>query len=566
MKCSCAVLIAAVFSLIIGGAAASAGRDAGPTAIATQAGKNVAPGAMETKCDDLLLPLREVKGKKVGPTSCLAIETDVKLDGRVYKRLDIGLDGTVDGYLTKEGDYKEYLTNAPELVFPQTVDPGPVFFAVATYERDKGAAMAVIYPSDRSAWNGKMWVTVHGRGAAFKDGSLKAWNKNLDPADPARDLNKYDKLMLAKGYALVKTRRTSSEGLAEIKATLEDGTVVDYPAFNDSARYILDFTEVAQKAIEKRLGQAPARKYIYGHSAGARIGRGINYTPGLNKDRNGKTFFDGILADDGAAGGWLPVLMKNGKDVLLVTDGDKAAFVPQLEVSHQMYNNIWPSKMADYMTPSYLANKRNNARILRDKGLTSKHRMYEVRSISHSGGESLPDGRRGETQILDMSKLMDRFIDMLDAWVDKGVAPPPSRSDWAELSDTNKDGTIEYPGLAFPEVACPLGVYFPHPNTTAGSTSFAPFTGQGLEPLDANKVFIDMNRNGVWDFRETPAQAWHRLGLLKPGESLTREKYAACVQAAAGALRKEGFFSDKTAQWYADEAGKIDLQPKGGTK
>ena len=42
--------------------------------------------------------------------------------------------------------------------------------------------------------------------------------------------------MLTKGYALVKTRRTSSEGLGEIIATLEDGTTVDYVAFNDSAR------------------------------------------------------------------------------------------------------------------------------------------------------------------------------------------------------------------------------------------------------------------------------------------------------------------------------------------
>ena len=43
-----------------------------------------------------------------------------------------------------------------------------------------------------------------------------------------------------------------------------------------------------------------------------------------------------------------------------------------------------------------------------------KERMYEVRSISHSGGESLPEGRRGDIQILDMSKLMEKFIDMLD--------------------------------------------------------------------------------------------------------------------------------------------------------
>jgi hypothetical protein len=363
----------------------------------------------------------------------------------------------------------------------------------------------------------------------------------------------------------VKTRRTSAEGLGEITAVLEDGTTVDYVAFNDTHHYITDFTAVAHKALEKRLGRAPARTYFYGHSAGARIGRGFNYTPGLNVGADGTPFFDGFLADDGAAGGWLPVMMKDGKNVLFATEAARAAFVPQIDISHQNYNNVWPSKRADFMSPSYLANKRNNARILRDLGLTAKHRMYEIRSISHSGGESLPDGRRGETRILDLSKMMDRFIDMLDAWVEKGAAPPPSRSDWVELGDVNRDGVIELPGLAFPEVACPLGVYFPHPNTKSGSTSFAAFTGQGLEPLIENDVFVDMNRNGVWDFRETPTQAWRRLGLLPGTEELTREKYVACVRTAAEQLRRDGFFSDQTARWYEEQARSADLQPKPTT-
>jgi hypothetical protein len=474
----------------------------------------------QTSCDEFLPPAREVRNQKVGPRSCLMQETDVTLDDRRLRRLDIGLDGTVDGYVTKTGDYKEYLTNAPDIVFQQTADPGPIYFAVATYERDKGAAMTVVYPQDRNAWNGKVWVTVHGRGASFKEGNLKAWDRNLDRANPLADLNRYDRLMLSKGYALVKTRRTSAEGLGEIKAVLEDGSTVDYVAFNDSHRYIMDFTGVAEKALERRVGQAPRRTYFYGHSAGARIGRGINYTPGLNRGPDG----------------------------------------------NQMYNNIWPSQKADYMTASYLANKRNNARLLRDKGLTPRHRMYEVRSISHSGGESLPErsaaafgaGRRGEVQILDLSKLMDRFIDMLDAWVEKSAEPPPTRSDWAELGDADRDGTIENPAIAFPEVACPLGVYFPYPNSTAGSTSFAAFSGGDLEPLDGNKVFVDMNRNGVWDFRETPEAAWRRLGLLQKGEPLTREKYVACIRDAAERLRKDGFFSERSAQLYAELAAKTE--------
>ncbi len=521
-------------------------------------GMNVRAQSMEvTSCDSLLAAARQMRGHRVGPASCLMQDTAVTIAGRAFRRLDIGLDGRVEGFVTRTGDYKEYLTNAPDLVFPQTADAGERFFAVANYERSKGAAMTVVFPSGAGAWNGKDWVTVHGRGTSFKEGNLKAWDKNLDPLRPLADLNKYDLLMLSKGFALVKTRRTSAEGLGEILATLENGTTVDDVAFNDSARYIMDFATVAHNAIANRLGRQPSRTYLYGHSAGARIGRGLNYTPGLNRDSDGTVFFDGILADDGAAGGWLPVLMKDGKDVLLMTDAERSAFVPQLDISHQMYNNIWPSKKPEYMSSSYLANKRSNARILSAKGLAGKHRMYEVRAISHSGGENLPDGRRGEVQILDMSMLMDRFIDMLDAWVDRGEAPPPSRTDARGVP--GGAGRNPHPALAFPEVACPRGVYFPYPNSTAGTTSFAAFTGTDLEPLDGSGVFVDMNRNGVWDERETLTDAWRRLGLLRPLEALTKDRYVGCVQTAAGVLATDGFLSPANATWYVDQARQAEV-------
>src|SRR5205823_13505526 len=206
------------------------------------------------------------------------------------------------------------------------------------------------------------------------------------------------------------------------------GSRVDYIAFNDTAHYVMDFADVAKNMLARRLGQ-PARTYFYGHSAGARIGRGLNYTPGLNAGSDGRRFFGGFLNDDPAAGTWYPVVMKEGRDVLFTTDPEKAAFVPQIDVAHQMYNNIWPPEHPAWMSSSYLENKRNNARILRDKGV-GRYRMYEVRGTSHSGGESLPDTlQRGDLQNIDVSKLMDRFIDMLDAWVDKGTAPPPTHSD-----------------------------------------------------------------------------------------------------------------------------------------
>ncbi len=531
-----------------------------------------AQGPPVASCDEFLLAPRETGGRQVGPASCRSQETTFTFEGLALVRLDVGLDGTVEGYMPTTGDHKGYLTNAPDLVFLQAADAGPRVFTVATYARDKGAAMTVVFPRDASAWNGKVWLTAHGRGRSFNEGNLRPWDRNIDTADPLRDLDKYDRLILVKGYALVKTYRStpaappdvprtnSTQKSAEIVARLEDGTTVEYAALNDSANYLKDFGDVARRILERRLGRAPQRTYFYGHSAGARIGRGINYTAGLNRGHDGRIAFDAFLLDDPAAGTWLPVVIKDGRDVLFSTEAAKAAFVPQLEVWHQMYNNIWPVKRAAFMSDSYLANKRQNARILSEKGLTSKYRFYEVRGISHSGGETLADGREGEIETLDLSKLMSAFIDMVDRWADQGVAPPPSRSDWAPLGDTNRDGAIDRPGLAFPEVACPLGVYFPYPTTTAGTTSFAAFSGEGLEPLDRNNVFIDMNRNGVWDFRETPAAAWQRLGLLKAGQMLTRQVYVGCVQRAADELRQLGFFSAQIAQSYIEQARSAALR------
>ena len=143
----------------------------------------------------------------------------------------------------------------------------------------------------------------------------------------------------------------------------------------------------------------------------------------------------------------------------------------------------------------------------------------------------------------------------------RALRPPPSHSDVPEIGDADRDGRIENPALAFPQVACPMGVYY---TTTATATTiaFAPFTGVGLEPLNQDNVFVDMNRDGVWDRRESMSQAWTRLGLLAATESVTREKYVACVQRAAEQLRRDGFFSEKTATEYIEAAKTSDLQPR----
>src|SRR5262249_56000814 len=130
--------------------------------------------------------------------------------------------------------------------------------------------------------------------------------------------------------------------------------------------------------------------------------------------------------------------------------------VGEMEVSQLRYNAVWgPKGKPDWMSSSFLENKRTNARILLDKGLGPKHRVYEVRSISHQGGETLNDGRRGAIEILDLSRMMDRFIDMLDGWVDKGVSPPPSRADVPDLGGTPANGSLPPPPPPLPHPPCP---------------------------------------------------------------------------------------------------------------
>ena len=49
-------------------------------------------------CNEFLVPRVEVKGKQVGQESCQMIESDLDFQGRKFRRLDMGISGTVAGY------------------------------------------------------------------------------------------------------------------------------------------------------------------------------------------------------------------------------------------------------------------------------------------------------------------------------------------------------------------------------------------------------------------------------------------------------------------------------------
>ena len=540
----------------------------------------------EQSCKDFLVPLRLINGDMIGQEDCRMRETVVRDDtwpevakilditsGKRYRRVEIGLTGTLVGYAVKSGPRIVTFTSAPEFVFPQSGNKTKWLPGVLRYDMLMGASMSLIFPEDNS-WNGKLFVTLPGMGS-YRTGTSKTWDRNYNPERPMGDMDKYQKLMLSKGYAVAMTRRNHlnrQPGDGDYTVRLHDGTVLLDRNPVDTPELIIGYAQVAQKVLENRLGRAPSRTYWYGHSGGGRLGRLVNYNnyrTSANIDVYGEPIIDGLLVDDSGAGLFLPQVFRDGEDILFQTKDDRDAFVPMLEVAHQLYINDRNDPKPDWVSSNFLINKYRNAQLLQEKGLGDKFRFYEVRGVSHDGGEDLPDQKRGHVEILPLWRLMNSFIDMLDDWVDRGRTPPPNRSDWAELGDVNHDGVIENGALKLPEVACPLGVYypFPPPEGRVGYTGFATFDGRSEEPFDGRAIqsegnyphiavatFADMNHNGFRDYRESVTQAWRRLGLLQPNQSISQVRYDSCVRAAATILIEQKFISEKVGRHYIDQA------------
>ena len=532
-------------------------------------------------CEQFMVPKKQVNGKMVGQENCRMRVVTFEAYGRELQRIEVGISGTTEGYAIKaEADevrYANYFSQYPEVVYQQAGVEEPYFHGIGRYAMQTGHMISIVVPTDRSAWNGKIFLHNHGAGRSFEQGNAKSWELEFDSADPdggLQDLGRYEKIMIEKGYALVKTRRSSLMQGGDVVVTLDDGTVLRNRNLTEQPGLIMSWAKLAGNILEDRLGSQPNRIYWYGHSGGARPGRMANYKDGINVDDDGSPIVDGIIVDDAASGLWVPIHMKDGKDTILMTDEQKRRFVPMIEISHLLYVNETHDDPPAYRGGNnFTANKRINAMTLINKGLGDKFRYYEIDGISHSGPGAAPSPPDRMPETLDMDLLMEGFIDLLDNWVENGVAPPAIRSEWRVLGDANGDNIVENPAIDMPEVACPLGVFHIYANRTAsGSTGFKYFSGMGLEPLDGRGEFrtdpdivnvaagfVDMNKNQYRDFVETVAEAWQRMGLLKPNEPFTREKYVTCVEQAAKKLVDQKFFMPRTWNLYQERARNMQL-------
>jgi hypothetical protein len=101
-------------------------------------------------------------------------------------------------------------------------------------------------------------------------------------------------------------------------------------------------------------------------------------------------------------------------------------------------------------------------------------------------------------------------------------------------------------------------MFRPKAGDDTGVTGFASFDGTGAEPVDGRGLYVDMNRNGYHDQRESMTEAWRRLGLIKPAESFSQERYSECVRAAVAKLRREGLLSAEAERKFNTD---IALKP-----
>jgi hypothetical protein len=100
----------------------------------------------------------------VGPQKCVASETGTRsASGAPFRRVEILVDGAIEGYTPKAGTRSEMLTDAPEFALAQRGNLGPYYHGIGRYYGSNGAGMTVFLPESAADWNGKLIVLTTAR-------------------------------------------------------------------------------------------------------------------------------------------------------------------------------------------------------------------------------------------------------------------------------------------------------------------------------------------------------------------------------------------------------------------
>ncbi len=105
---------------------------------------------------EFMVPKMEVNGKLIGQEDVLIQEVVITDSGRQYRRLDVGVSGTIEGWVVKEGPRTNHFASDPQFTFPQSGNEYRRFHGILRYEASKGTAVTIIYPEDRGVWNRKL--------------------------------------------------------------------------------------------------------------------------------------------------------------------------------------------------------------------------------------------------------------------------------------------------------------------------------------------------------------------------------------------------------------------------
>src|SRR5215467_15702193 len=91
--------------------------------------------APAVSCDAFLPVRKQVGGKSIGPDECKIVSEEVvfNLKGQGFRRFELRISGTLDGFAVKQGPRTEYFNDAPDFVFAQSGNNGPRFHSTGRY-------------------------------------------------------------------------------------------------------------------------------------------------------------------------------------------------------------------------------------------------------------------------------------------------------------------------------------------------------------------------------------------------------------------------------------------------
>ncbi|HEY3866887.1 MAG TPA: hypothetical protein VGM10_00980 [Actinocrinis sp.] len=505
-------------------------------------------------CSSLLAPNVTVAGYSVGETSCQITGTSKFTDdtGGSWTEQDLAVSGTAAGYVdpaTTTANFRMDLTDVPDILFPQFGIPTwvPAEGSYSGGTGQNGAGLSVLYPNDPAAWNGKDVLIMHGQSNDTPIGPIVPQQAGGPLPEDTFD-NLFADEWVDAGYAVIYVRRPAASG---VTATTADGTAVP-SSLNDNIHMVEQLLATGQKLLTGVLGRPASTTYEYGHSAGT-IWAELDNESGFNTLPSGAHVISGFVFDDPGGGLPLPLSMAQGN--VLGDGGNWASYPPGSYLPQSIRRQMVPGIVlahADYLsthtwlpTVTYLDLKQEAQQLYIQEGLGEKVRTYVIAGVSHiSNSTGSPPGT------LDYGLLMQSVIPMLNAWVTKATAPPPSIAGPPGDTSVNQQ-------LQLPDIACPMGIRYPWPYPDGGptETGFVPYgNGTTLEPINSQGVLVTVNGAGYRTTLPSLDQAWAQLGLIGRGQSVTAHTYQQCVAHAAAGLQAQHLLSAAAVAQYTDQA------------